>query len=362
MEGLAPILACITDNKFAVNTGLSLDTLETETKRTNEVVVAQGEASVVATEAASAAIVAAVATVEASVDAGCASVVAAVGVNAVSVAASVAAQTLALTEPDSVPTNKNLHSLDIGINKTNDSVEALYGLLENCITTSVDVGGVLRIAGAPPGGPSSHYWPVHTDANIHMDPTHSLDVNVNNWPSLLDVSVDNWPSVQSSSITNWPTNQHTTVTNWPATQQAVITNFPVSQRIHMADREYLPVVNFTAGRHNTGSTDNYWNNCNPAWHGITSGTTYLVDSGQVFDTDAMVFPLGSDPIRVPSGRHYTGSTDDVVVQPSMLFQPYNNTTLAETTVSPGYSFKAPNHEVFWPHPSESWTCLTTHAK
>lgn len=165
MEGLAPILACITDNKFAVNTGLSLDTLETETKRTNEVVVAQGEASVVATEAASAAIVAAVATVEASVDAGCASVVAAVGVNAVSVAASVAAQTLALTEPDSVPTNKNLHSLDIGINKTNDSVEALYGLLENCITTSVDVGGVLRVAGAPPGGPSSHYWPVHTDAN-----------------------------------------------------------------------------------------------------------------------------------------------------------------------------------------------------
>lgn len=273
-----------------------------------------------ALEAGLAAVAGAVGALAADIDAAAATCAAASTAAGAAVSAGIVAQTTMLTVSDSIPLTANLYSV---WNKL-DALHGQVGLMQKAFYMEpLSQRHALRVA-----GPESDWSlpPVHTDVSIpsHMDVSGT--VSVNNFPQTQTVtgtvSVGNLPQVQQVSVTNFPSTT-------PVSGTVTVSNFPEFQKIQLADRYFLPVVNYTAG-FESGSTDNYWINCRPAWP--TTGAndpTVIIDAGQVSNVDRFIIPPDDRQAtyRVPAGTRSFHSDNRPTLGVATLAQPWNHFTL-----------------------------------
>lgn len=233
------------------------------------------------------------------------------------VAAGIVGQTTMLTVSDSIPLTANLYSV---WNKL-DTIHGQVSLMQNAFYTEpLSQKQAIRVAGPEAG------WnlpPIHTDTVI---PTHvdvSGTVSVSNFPTTQtvtgSVAVSNLPAVQQVAVTNFPASTAVTGT-------VSVDNFPGVQKIQLPDRQFLPVVNFTAG-FESSSKDNYWMNCIPAWPSVGADyPTIIMDAGQVSNVDRFVIPQSDSEhaYRVKAGTRDFHSDNRVTLGVSSAAQPYNH--------------------------------------
>lgn len=205
--------------------------------------------------------------IDTAVAAGAASTVVALVTNSVDIVAGIAAQTLALTIVNPIPGTSNLNDLSNHLSGIEKDMNDTLLMVLAAFTGDTE--------GPHPYGEFNVKIgdPVKIDGTVHVDGT----VSVGNLPAVQPISL---PDRHYLPVVNFHSNSYSgnywnnCTPAWlgltPHPQRitesdtVTVSNLPEVQHVALPDRTYIPVVNYSTN----DPQSNYWNDCNPAWTGV----------------------------------------------------------------------------------------------